>query len=258
MEKFIYKKSADITVLSASMSNFRYKKHAHKEYAMGVTLRGIQQYNLNGSVQSSYKNGVMLFNPEQPHDGMAHDESGIDYVMLYIEPKLFLEIIEKKDIVTFDSPIVYDYGLEQKILSLSNSILKERDEALCSELLLSLADSFVQSDLCRRHKKDNALVKKAKDMISCNSKDILSLDDICKELEMSKFKFIRLFKENTGISPYQYFLNYKVELAKKLIEKHRDVYSAVVECGFVDLTHLNKHFKRMYGITAFEYMSYLN
>ncbi|WP_286905178.1 helix-turn-helix domain-containing protein [Clostridium sp. UBA1652] len=82
-------------------------------------------------------------------------------------------------------------------------------------------------------------------MISCNSKDVLRLDDICKELEMSKFKFIRLFKENTGISPYQYFLNYKVELSKKLIEKHRDVYSAVVECGFVDLTHLNKHFKRI-------------
>ncbi|WP_286905183.1 AraC family ligand binding domain-containing protein [Clostridium sp. UBA1652] len=51
----------------------------------------MQQYNLNGSVQSSYKNGVILFNPEQPHDGMAHDESGIDYVMLYIEPKLFLK-----------------------------------------------------------------------------------------------------------------------------------------------------------------------
>jgi hypothetical protein len=28
----------------------------------------------------------MLFNPEQPHDGMAHDETGIDYVMVYIKP----------------------------------------------------------------------------------------------------------------------------------------------------------------------------
>jgi transcriptional regulator GlxA family with amidase domain len=49
-----------------------------------------------------------------------------------------------------------------------------------------------------------------------------------------------------------------VELAKKLIEKNRDVYSAVAECGFVDLTHLNKYFKSIYGITAFGYMSHLN
>nr|WP_275299053.1 helix-turn-helix transcriptional regulator [Clostridium sp. YIM B02500] len=95
-------------------------------------------------------------------------------------------------------------------------------------------------------------------MIYYNLENVLRLDDICRELNMSKFQFIRLFKANTGISPYQYFLNCKVEMAKKLIEKNRDVYSAVAECGFVDLTHLNKHFKSIYGITAFEYLSYLN
>lgn len=258
MDKFIYKKSAGITALSASFADFEYKKHSHKEYALGVTLRGIQQYNLDGSFQSSYKNGVMLFNPEQPHDGKAHDKAGIDYVMLYIEPTLFSEILEKKDIVHFSSPIVYDYRIEQQILSLSNAILTGKDEALCSELLSSLADSFTQTDLCVSYKKENTLIRKSKEMIHYNLENVLRLDDISKELNMSKFQFIRLFKANTGISPYQYFLNCKVELAKKLIEKNRDVYSAVVECGFVDLTHLNRYFKSIYGITAFEYMSHLN
>ncbi|WP_394870852.1 helix-turn-helix transcriptional regulator [Clostridium butyricum] len=257
MDKFTYKKSAGITALSASFADFKYKKHSHKEYALGVTLRGVQQYNLDGSFQSSYKNGVMLFNPEQPHDGMAHDKVGIDYVMLYIEPTLFLDIIEKKDIVRFSSPIMYDYRIEQQILNLSNAILTGKDEALCSEFLLTLADSFTQTDLYMSYKKENILIRKAKDMIHYNLENVLRLDDICKEFNMSKFQFIRLFKANTGISPYQYFLNCKVELAKKLIEKNRDVYSAVVQCGFVDLTHLNKNFKSIYGVTAFEYMSYL-
>ena len=96
MDKFIYKKSAGITALSASITDFTYKKHSHKEYAIGVTLRGIQHYNLDGSLQLSYQNGVMLFNPEQAHDGMAHDETGLDYVMLYIEPQLLLEVLRKR------------------------------------------------------------------------------------------------------------------------------------------------------------------
>jgi AraC-like DNA-binding protein len=121
-----------------------------------------------------------------------------------------------------------------------------------------MSDFIFHTNLCRSCKKDNTLVIKAKDMICNNSEDVLSLDDICNELEMSKFKFIRLFKANTGISPYQYYLNYKVERAKRLIEKNKDVYCAVAECGFVDLTHLNKHFKSIYGITAYEYMSHLN
>jgi transcriptional regulator GlxA family with amidase domain len=87
---------------------------------------------------------------------------------------------------------------------------------------------------------------------------VLKLDEICKDLNLSKFQFIRLFKAHTGITPYQYFLNLKVERAKQLIEKNKDIYSAVAECGFVDLTHLNKHFKNVYGTTAFEYMSYLD
>lgn len=49
MDKFIYKKS--VTALSASINDFSYKNHYHKEYVIGVTLRGIQHYNLDGSLQ---------------------------------------------------------------------------------------------------------------------------------------------------------------------------------------------------------------
>ena len=258
MDKFIYKKSAGVTALSASMTDFMYKKHSHKEYALGVTLRGIQEYNLDGSLQLSYQNGVMLFNPEQTHDGMAHDETGLDYVMLYIDPQLFLEISEKKEIVRFSTPIVYDDRLGQKIVNLSHAILSEKDEALCNELLVSLTDSLVQTNLFSDYKKDAPLMRKAKDMLHTNLDTVLKLEEVCKELHLSKFQFIRLFKAHTGISPYQYFLNCKIERAKQLIEKNRDIYAAVTECGFSDLTHLNKHFKRVYGTTAFEYMSHVN
>jgi AraC-like DNA-binding protein len=258
MDKFIYKKSAGITALSASISDFSYKKHAHKEYAFGVTLRGIQHYNLDGSLQLSYQNGVMLFNPEQAHDGMAHDETGLDYVMLYIEPELFFEVMEKKEIVRFSTPVVYDNILQQKILSVSNAILNEKDEAFCSELFLSLTDRLIQTNLSTGIKKDITIIRKAKEILHANVENVLKLDEISKELQLSKFQFIRLFKAHTGISPYQYFLNYKIERAKELIEKNRDIYAAVAECGFVDLTHLNKHFKSVYGTTAFEYMSHMN
>ncbi|KPU45993.1 HTH-type transcriptional activator RhaR [Oxobacter pfennigii] len=255
MEKFVYKKSAGITALSASFADFKYKKHCHEEYALGVTLRGVQQYNMDGSLQSSYQDGVMLFNPEQVHDGSSQDKSGVDYVMAYINPKLFLEILGKRDLVRFSSPIVYNYRLEQSILNLINAIFRDEDESMCSELLLTLVDNFSQTEISKWFKKNNILIKKAKEMIYFNLGNVLRIDDICRELDMSKFQFIRAFKANTGISPYQFFLNCKVEHAKQLIEKNKDIYFAVTECGFVDLTHLNRHFKSIYGITAFEYMS---
>lgn len=253
MDRFVYKKTNDVTVLSASMADFKYKMHAHQEYALGVTKRGIQQYNLGGSFYSSYPTSVMLFNPEQSHDGMSHDQTGIEYVMLYIDPTVFSEIFEKKGLPHFSSPVIFDTDLRHMIINLSQAVLDEKDEAFCSELLLNLADC-IRPNLGLNDRKDDFMTRKAKDIIQCSLSDAIRLDDISKVLDISKYQFIRAFKASTGISPYQYFLNCKVEHAKQLIEKTGDIYTAVAEYGFVDITHLNRHFKSVYGITAHEYL----
>ncbi|MFD3259647.1 helix-turn-helix domain-containing protein [Paenibacillus lentus] len=257
MEQFIYRQSAGITALSASISDFQYKKHCHEEYALGVTLRGIQQYHLDGSLLSSHQSGVMLFNPEQNHDGRSRERSGIDYVMIYIHPKLFLEMLGKKEVVLFDAPIVYHAGLRQSILNLTKAIFSGKPEALCHELLLALADHFSEVDLSPAGYQEHSFVRKAKEVMHSNLGQVLKIEDISTLFGMSKYQFIRSFKANTGTSPYQYYLNCKVERAKRLIEENRDIYLAVTECGFVDLAHLNRHFKNVYGTTAFEYMSHL-
>ncbi|MCE3201727.1 AraC family transcriptional regulator [Paenibacillus sonchi] len=257
MEKFNYAKSADILSLSASFTDFTYKKHCHEEYAVGVTLRGIQQYNLEGSFQASHKNGVMLFNREQYHDGSSYDREGIDYVMLYIKPDLFAEILGGQEL-RFTSPIVYDADLASCILSLNQSIRNGTDNAWSSELLFRLGGLLSETEIAAPRRKNNAFVQKAKEMMNSHIDQVLKLDDLCQEFGLSKYQFIREFKSHAGISPYQFFLNCKVERAKQAIERSRDIYAAVADYGFADLTHLNRHFKSMFGITAYEYMSQLS
>lgn len=257
MERFEYKQAAGITALSASIADFTYKKHCHEEYALGVTLRGVQQYDLEGSLQSSHRSGVMLFHPEQTHDGWSQERSGIDYVMLYIHPDQFLEALGKKEVLRFSEPIVYDAGLRRSILDLSTAIAGGQSEDVCSELLFRVAGHFSQDILRPMDIKAPSFTRKAKERIHENLEHVLRLDEISGEFGMSKYQFIRAFKANTGLSPYQYFLNCRLERARQLIEKHRDIYLAVSSCGFVDLAHLNRHYKHVYGTTAFEYLSYL-
>ncbi|WP_342561637.1 AraC family transcriptional regulator [Paenibacillus sp. FSL R7-0345] len=260
MEQFIYKKSDDILALTASISDFTYKKHCHEEFAVGVTLRGIQQYQLSGSLQSSHQGGVMLFNREQYHDGSSYDRDGIDYVMLYLRPELVTEVLGSREL-RFDTPIMYDRGLAQHICAISDAVQSGKDEALGSELLLSLIERLARTaddTTVRTAKTDTLFMERAKEMMLNRLGDVLGLDELCLEFGMSKFQFIRGFKQHAGISPYQFFLNCKVEHARRSIEQTRDIYAAVAECGFFDLTHLNRHFKSMFGITAYEYLSQLN
>ncbi|RXK12321.1 AraC family transcriptional regulator [Halarcobacter mediterraneus] len=255
MAKFIYKEKLGITALKASFNKFSYKKHSHEEYTVGVTLRGTQKYSLDGSSQVSYKNGIMLFNPEQVHDGTAGNyKEGLDYVILYIKPKLFLEGLEKKELVKFSSAIIYNEKIKNDILNLSSAILHQKNEALCSELYLKFVDNFTLEELFSKYKSEDIFIKKAKEIIYYELDDVLNLEQMSKEFNLSKFQFIRMFKANTGMTPYQYFLNTKLIQVKKYLDITKDLYATVVEFGFSDLSHLNRHFKRVYGITAYEYL----
>ncbi len=255
MDKFIYRNHAGITTLTASMSDFSYKRHAHAEYSLGVTLHGIQDYYLEGSLQSSHQSGVMLFNPEQVHDGHAHDrKQGLDYIMLYIEPSLFLEALGEPEFIRFNSPIVYNRELAGDIINLYQALDTGREEALCSELLLKLSDNFSSKRLYHRDLPDDSFLNRSREMIYGELGGVLKLDTIAGEFGMSKFKFIRSFKARTGLSPYQFFLNCKVVQARRYLDKYHDLYAAILEFGFVDLSHFNRNFKRVFGVTAHEYL----
>lgn len=146
----------------------------------------------------------MLFNREQYHDGRSYDKEGIDYVMLYIKPELVAEILGKKEL-RFQSPIVYDVSLARSICALSRAILDGNDETLCTEQLIHLIGMLSKTAMDAEQRKNNRLVKQAKEMMYGSIGNVLKLDDLCKEFGMSKYQLIREFKAHTGISPYQFF-----------------------------------------------------
>ncbi|EPR37679.1 Helix-turn-helix, AraC domain-containing protein [Desulfovibrio sp. X2] len=272
-ERFTYLRSTGVTVLSATMTEFAYKRHAHEDYALGVTLRGLQEYHLEGRLCRSRPGGVILFNPEEVHDGCSADRTSLEYVMVYVPRPLFAEVSGMRGPVGFEAPIVYDRALAARILKLARGVAAGRDEMWTSELLLDMVHAALRGRTGRTARPlmsgpapgRSAGVRRAMDMMRDAAGGMtgdgtgdgadgrLRLDDLSREVGMSKYHFIRHFKAATGISPYQFFLNCKVEHAKRLLESEGDVYAAVAQCGFCDLSHLNRHFKRIYGVTASEY-----
>lgn len=253
MREFKYSKSENITALSAKFDEFEYKKHAHEEYAIGVTLKGIQQWKLEGELCKSRPGGIMLFSPEQMHDGCSGDKTGLEYVMTYIPTDLFKEISGKKDILKFSSPIVYDKTLATNIINLARCIETGQGNLLTCELIMNIVNRTANADENMRMPKSYTAVRRSIEMMHESYENPLKLDEICKEVQMSKYHFIRQFKAIKGVSPYQFFLNGKISHAKKLLETKEELYTVMLRCGFYDLSHMNRLFKSVYGITAFAY-----
>jgi|GEM_PF-2806546 len=69
-----------LTVLKAAIEDFSYDPHAHEEYAFGVTLAGRQDFFSGGQFHRSPPGNVILFNPEEVHDGHSGGAQALDYL----------------------------------------------------------------------------------------------------------------------------------------------------------------------------------
>jgi AraC family transcriptional regulator len=77
----------------------------------------------------------------------------------------------------------------------------------------------------------------------------LTVSGIAQAVYMSPYHFTRLFKESTGLSPYQYVVDARVRKAKELLTTGKFTISeAAYHVGFVDQSHLTRHFKRVFGL----------
>jgi AraC family transcriptional regulator len=77
----------------------------------------------------------------------------------------------------------------------------------------------------------------------------LTVSGIAQAVGLSPYHFTRLFKESTAQSPYQYVVEARVRKAKELLTTGEFTISeAAHQVGFVDQSHLTRHFKRVFGL----------
>ncbi len=78
----------------------------------------------------------------------------------------------------------------------------------------------------------------------------MSLEELATAAGLSVFHFARVFRQSTGMSPFQYVLKRRIERARELLlEPHARIGDIALECGFCDQAHLTRHFKRITGST---------
>lgn len=87
-------------------------------------------------------------------------------------------------------------------------------------------------------------LKRATEYINDNLKKNLKLKDISSVIGMSPYYFARKFKESTGLTPHQYVIQQRIELAKNLLE-HTElpIVQVAFDSGFSSQSHLAAHFR---------------
>jgi YesN/AraC family two-component response regulator len=98
------------------------------------------------------------------------------------------------------------------------------------------------------------VITRAKEYISQNQAEDLSLGQVAKAVNTSTFYFCKLFKKATGVNFTDYVSRVRIEKAKNLLlNPNLRISEIAYEVGFQSLTHFNRVFKRIIGQSPTEY-----
>lgn len=85
--------------------------------------------------------------------------------------------------------------------------------------------------------------------MSANLYKALSVEDIAKEISMSQYHFMRIFKEMVGTSPAKFYMGQRIERAKELLRKNNDIVDISYGLGFSSQSHFSDVFSKFVGTT---------
>jgi len=151
-------------------------------------------------------------------------------------------------------------------LQLRDPLIQHMGMALMAELETGKADSKLYAEsmatalsahLLRRYAAhqpqhqhyNNGLpkhkLKAAIDYIHAHLDQGLTLDKIAASVYMSSHYFSSLFKQSTGITPYQYVMKYRIEKAKQLLrEQELSLVEICQQVGFQNQSHFTRVFRQ--------------
>lgn len=82
----------------------------------------------------------------------------------------------------------------------------------------------------------------------------ITVDDMIRDIHVSKYHFIRRFSRAMGITPYSYLTNYRINMSKMLLRSTSKTVSEIAgECGFLDTSNFITHFKKHTGQKPLQY-----
>jgi AraC-like DNA-binding protein len=90
--------------------------------------------------------------------------------------------------------------------------------------------------------------------IAADIEAIPTLSELASTARMSRYQLSRMFRKHVGLSLRDYVRNVRLERACALLLSSRhSITATALECGFYDLSHFDKAFRRRFGMTPREF-----
>ena len=123
-------------------------------------------------------------------------------------------------------------------------------QLLAADTMEILAAALAAVQASRGDGRSTALVHEAKILLKRRTEEVVDMEELAASLHASYAHFRRLFKRQTGLSPYQYHLQLRINRAREMLHGTTLTIKQVASrLNFENPYHFSKIFKRKTGMS---------
>ena len=261
----------NLELLHATFVNHAFPRHTHDGFAVGVIEQGALGFYYRGENVVASQGAINLANPDEAHTGYAAAETGWTYRMFYLDPDLLQNAaaeIANRPITRlpfFQTGVLDDDDLAGIIHRFHRNLELERE--VLSQLEKETRLLWMLTQLIMRHAdappaphrigREDKAIHRVCEYIQAYCNENISIEQLAKVAHLSPFHFIRVFRNQMGLTPHAYLTQIRIRQAKGLLAKGWTISAAAFETGFVDQSHLTRYFKRLMGVTPGQYRNFV-
>ena len=245
-------------------------EHSHTRHILALVTEGAPVHierKLDGKFYSSdLECGHFFLIPA----GVAHQVwiyGDAEYLCLSLEPDFLCriadELVDRRSIQLIpqhdvNDPLIQNVGLAlQSQLKLTNKASRLYIESASNLIAAHLLQHYATHQLAVREYNYGLAPSKLKKVLEYIDRHLstdLSLKEIAQQTNISQSHFSRLFKQSVGLSPWQYVIQRRVEIAKQLLKNEDLTIDRVSDrLGFLSHSQFTIFFRKYTGVSPKKY-----
>tara|TARA_R110000868_G_scaffold53744_6_gene168605 strand:- start:1182 stop:1979 length:798 start_codon:yes stop_codon:yes gene_type:complete len=242
-----------VEFVTCECTDFSFPEHVHEGYTIGRVIAGREVFSARGCDEAAGRGTLYFVHPDEAHSGRSVEQGSWRYHSLYLTGEALSGLcgVPAAAMLRFRQSVMDDEHVSCIVASLFDR-LEQGDDLDAAEALVELAA------LVRGANSDAApppsyqardAVERAHRFIREASCEPLALDDIAREARLNPTYLIGAFRERHGLTPHAYLVACRVLEARRQLAEGASIAEAALASGFCDQSHLNRHFRRLTGMT---------
>ncbi len=255
----------EATLVEARYGPFTWEKHVHDEQVVVLSESGAGEVQTSRGREIGGSGTIWVFAPGEYHQGKVADGRSWHYRALYLEGGA-LDVIANQLGTSCGGRLLrpglhHDPWLAQMLLRAhaSDGADTAAEQVAWNDALRAL---FARYGDPRRVPAagggNRAGMKLARDYIGEHFRDDISVEDLARLVNVSRYHFIRAFRLEYGMPPHAYLNQVRLQKARRMLLAGATAAKAAAASGFYDQSRLNHLFKRVYGVTPARYAHLIN